>query len=107
MSLMLERRRHARLPIERPCKVYHRSSRQFLAASTCDLSEGGAMIRVDAKRSINAGDEIEVLVSWGKGPVLSRGSAIPAKVIRVPGQFASHQFLAVKFDREQELALAA
>ncbi len=107
MSLTLERRRHPRLPIERPCKVFHRTSRTYLAASTCDLSEGGAMIRVDNPRVLNPGDEIDVLVAWSKAPVLQRTAAIAGSVVRVPGRFSGHQFIAVKFAREQEMALAA
>ena len=107
MSLTLERRRHPRIPIERACKVYHRPSRTYLAASTSDLSEGGAMIRVDNPRVLNPGDEIDVLVAWTKAPVLQKTRAITGSIIRVPGSFAKHQFIAVKFAKEMELALAA
>ncbi len=107
MSLVLERRRHPRLPIERPCKVFHKPSRQYLAASTCDISEGGALVRVDAKRPLNAGDEIDILIAWTKAPVVTQTTAIAGKVLRTPGAFAHHQFVAVRFEREQEVALAA
>jgi len=107
MSLTLERRRHPRLPVERPCKVYHHASRTYLAASTCDLSEGGAMIRVDNPRVLNPGDEIDVLVAWTKAPVLHRTAGITGSVIRVPGRFSGHQFIAVKFAKDQEMAIAA
>jgi len=107
MSLTLERRRHARLPVERPCKVFHHPSRTYLAASTCDLSESGAMIRVDNPRALNPGDEIDVLIAWSTAPVLQKSRAITGSIVRVPGSFARHQFIAVKFAKEMELALAA
>lgn len=107
MNLTPERRSHPRIPLERACKVFHRPSRTYLAASTCDLSEGGAMIRVDNPRVLNPGDEIDVLIAWSKAPVLQRSRAITGNIVRVPGSFARHQFIAVKFLKEQELALAA
>lgn len=107
MSPTIERRRHPRLPVERSCKVFHHPSRTYLAASTCDLSEGGAMIRVDNPRTLRPGDEIEVMIAWSRAPVLQKSRAIAGSVVRVPGSFAKHQFIAVKFAKEQRLSLAA
>lgn len=102
-----DRRQHARTPIDRPCKVYHRASRQYLPARTCDLSSGGALIRIDSARPINPGDELDVFIAWGKKPVVNSGELVPAKVIRVAASLERHQAVAVQFAGEQQVALVA
>ena len=39
-----ERRKHTRMYVRKPCKIFHRQTRQYLAASTHDFSIGGAMV---------------------------------------------------------------
>ncbi len=102
-----DRRQHARTPIDRPCKVYHRASRQYLAARTCDLSSSGALIRVDSARPINPGDELDVFIAWGKKPVVNSGELVPATVVRVAASLERHQAVAVQFAGGQQVALVA
>ncbi len=102
-----DRRLHARTPIDRPCKVYHRASRQYLPARTCDLSSGGALIRIDSARPINPGDELDVFIAWGKKPVVNSAELVPAKVVRVAASLERHQAVAVQFAGERKVALVA
>ena len=102
-----DRRQHARTPIDRPCKVYHRASRQYLPARTCDLFFSGALIRIDSACLINPGDELDVFIAWGKKPVVNSAELVPAKVIRVAASLERHQAVAVQFAGEQQVALGA
>lgn len=102
-----DRRQHLRTPIDRPCKVYHRASRQYLPARTCDLSSGGALIRIGSPRPIAAGDELDVYISWGKKPVVSSAQLVPAKVVRVAASLENTQAIAVEFAGEQNIAMVA
>lgn len=101
MTQVFERRAFPRLRLARPCKVFHPGSRKYLPARTADVSAYGALLRVDAPRSLQAGEELEVAVAWDGEPLLSGESLMRATVIRTgPGGLADAdraQTVAVQF----------
>jgi len=102
-----DRRVFARLTVQRPCKVYHRASRQYIAGQTCDLSSGGVLLRLDTGRALAAGDEIDVVVSWGAAEVVRHESMIPAKIARVAARLGQHQAVGVRYAEPQRVAAVA
>jgi hypothetical protein len=83
MAQIQERRRHQRFGVNRPCKVFHRSTRRYLCAETVDVSASGALVRVEPTRPIAVGDEISLVVAWNDEVLLAADAQVPGKVIRV------------------------
>lgn len=103
-----ERRRHPRLSVVRPAKVFLKQSLRYAGAETTDLSSGGALIRVDRARALRPGDEIDVAVSApGTGAVIASDAMTPARVVRVLPIDYFHQAVAVEFKHPVGLAQVA
>jgi len=94
----LERRRHPRLTLVRPCKVRDCRTLVFSPGLTSDVSVSGALLRIDRTRPIAPGDELEVAVAWTRDAVLSAQSMVRAKVRRVTPIDHHHQSVAVEFE---------
>lgn len=101
-----DRRRHERKSQVRACKVCDSKTLHFSPGQTSDISESGALIRVDRARLFGPGDELEVAISEGRGAVLSRESMVRAIVRRVLPIDYFNQAIAVEF-QTPALALAA
>lgn len=67
----------------RPCKLFHRPTGRYLGASTCDISAGGAMLRVRAPRPLRPGDDVEVLIALHPRQLLEASDQRSARVVRV------------------------
>lgn len=102
-----DRRRHTRMYVRKPCKVFHFESRQYIPACTHDFSVGGAMVWIEAGRQLNVGDNISVIVGWDSGAVVRQDSSIPARVLRVVTMEGGRQAAAVQFKAVQQARLAA
>lgn len=102
-----DRRTFARSAVQRPCKVYHRASRQYIAGQTCDLSAGGVLVRLDTARNLSPGDEVDVVVSWGAPGVVLHDSMIPATIARVAASLGRHQAVGVRYAQPQRIAAVA
>ncbi len=99
----LNRRHHERTPITRPAKVYHANSAKYLPACTRDLSPGGALLEINAPRTIEIGDSLEVLIAWNDRSLLSHADQVPARVTRVLRTDSPRQFVAVAFATTQAM----
>ncbi len=108
MSLpeLIERRQHPRHTVVRHCKVRDGRTASFAPGLTTDVSDGGALIRVDRARPYGPGDEIDIVVSWDDRPVLSSQDLIRARIRRVQPIDHHHQAVAVEYVRAAA-ALAA
>lgn len=95
----LERRRHTRFSVVRSCKVRDRRTLLFSAGKTSDLSESGALIRVDRTRPFAEGDVLELVISWNGERVLSSEGLLRATVRRVTPIDYHHQAVAVEFEQ--------
>jgi len=102
-----DRRRHTRMYVRKPCKIFHFGSRQYIPASTHDFSVGGAMVWLEAGRQLNVGDDISVIVGWNSGAVVRQDSSIPARVLRIISMDGGRQAAAVQFKSVQMARLAA
>lgn len=92
-----ERRRSERHAMVRPCKVRDRRSLLFSPGQTSDLSDEGALLRLEGFRPFAQGDEVELLVAWAHEGVLSSDSLVQAKVVRVIPIDFHHQAVAIQF----------
>ena len=106
-SVCIERRRHERREIKRPCKVLHAASFRYMAAYTQDVSPGGALLELSQHRPLTIGDRVEVLVDWHQHGIVSQQAMLPARVVRVGEREGLRQRVGVQFDGEQAIALAA
>ncbi|MBS0190755.1 MAG: PilZ domain-containing protein [Phycisphaerales bacterium] len=102
-----DRRRHTRMYVRKPCKVLHKPSGQFLVANTHDFSVGGAMIWLEPGRSLNAGDEIDVIVGWNASAIVRQDSSVAATVLRALPMDGGRQAIAVRFKVAQVTRIAA
>lgn len=94
----IERRRHTRMSLIRPCKVRDCKTFVYSPGLTCDVSASGALLRVDRVRPVVPGDQIEVAVAWTRDAVLSAESMVKAIVRRVIPIDHYHQSVAVEFE---------
>jgi len=100
----VDRRRHERRREVRPAKVRDRRMLLFSGGETCDISEGGMLLRVERARAFAQGDELDVVVAWGND-ALVRGEAMTrARVRRVTPIDHHHQALALEFERPASAA---
>lgn len=103
----VDRRRHTRMYVRKPCKIFHFGSQLYIPASTHDFSVGGAMVWLDAGRQLSVGDEISVIVGWNSGAVVRQDSSIPGRVLRIISMDGGRQAAAVQFKSVQKARLAA
>lgn len=92
-----DRRQHPRRSVVRPCKVRDRRTLLFSAGLTSDVSEGGALIRIDRARPLGAGDELDVVVAWSGAGVIASDSMLRGRVTRVMTLDERHQAVALEF----------
>jgi c-di-GMP-binding flagellar brake protein YcgR len=107
MAATHERRRHSRHSVTHACKIYHRPSRQYLSAQTCDLSNGGVLIRVTSGRPLTVGDHVDIAVDWADRSLVTTDSMLRGRVVRIAGGIGRHQSVALEFQEAHELAAVA
>lgn len=77
-----ERRVNPRVIVTKACKVLHVATRKYLPAKTCDVSSGGALLRITTPRPLVPGEEIQVFIAWDNRNLLSTGEQVRAHVMR-------------------------
>lgn len=102
-----ERRQHQRQIVSRLCKVRDRKTAMYSPGQTSDISLGGAMIEVNRTRPFGPGDELDVVVAWANGAILSSESMVKATVKRVIPLDDTRQALAVQFAESAAQSIAA
>jgi hypothetical protein len=105
-QLTMERRRFERTPTVRPCKVRDRRMLLFSAGQTCDVSQGGLLLRVDRARPFAPGDQIDVVVAWSHDALVRGESMTRATVRRVTPMDCHHQAIAIEFESPAQNAVA-
>lgn len=106
-NICVERRRHERRDLARPCKVLHTPSFRYMAARTCDVSPGGVLLELSQHRPLTVGDPVDLLVDWNQSGLVSQQAMLRATVVRLGRRDGLRQQVAVRFEREQALAAAA
>jgi len=98
--MLMDRRQAERIDVVRPAKVLNCRAQKYIAAETCNLSQTGAMVKIDRSHPVSMGDELEVGIDWSQSPgLLSKTEMVPAKVIRVAAIDYVSQSVAVQFQR--------
>lgn len=103
-----DRRKHTRVSVSRPCKLYHRATGRYLPARTCDVSASGALVRVTAPRPLVPGDEIEVYIAWSSRSLLTTSEQVRGRVTRTMfegnDQIVGVEFVAARAQAAQPVA---
>jgi hypothetical protein len=94
-----DRRRHQRRLFEQPCKVYQPATGRYVQARTIDLSAGGALVEVDLARSVDAGEEMDLAMTWLSPGLLAGDSMIRSRVVRCTPSPMGRHVLALEFSR--------
>jgi hypothetical protein len=97
-------RRHAqRVAVHRPCKLYEPRSARYIAAGTCDISQGGLLLDVPALMNVKAGDLLHVGVAVKRRQaVLLPNEMMQAIVVRIMPTVDDHTLLAVRLVAQAE-----
>jgi acyl dehydratase len=102
-----DRRRHPRQPVEKLCKVYDPVSRRYAAGCTKNVSPCGALVAVQWARPLAVGDAIDVVVDWTGKRLLPADAMIRGRIARTDASAGEVQVIAVEFDADVGLAIAA
>lgn len=104
MTTAHDRRRDARLSLDRPVKVQCLHTGRYLAGHTTNLSSSGALIEIEHPSLLIPGQRVKIGVAQTKQDVLLQAEQMSeATVVRSMGHRGS-QTVAIMFDQRQELA---
>ena len=102
-----ERRTHARVNLERPCKLYLPHVGKYVAGSTWNLSAGGVLLQLHLPAGVAPGDRLYVGIALKRRQaVLTAGEMIEAQVIRVDRATEDRVDVAARFIEEAADALS-
>ncbi|MHC4769566.1 MAG: PilZ domain-containing protein [Planctomycetota bacterium] len=103
-----ERRTHARVKLQRPCKLYLPHVGKYVAGSTWNLSADGVLLQLGLPAGIAPGDRLYVGIALKRRQaVLTAGEMLEAEVIRVDRTTEERVDVAARFVEEaaDELSL--
>lgn len=101
-QIPLERRRHDREPVVKPCKVRDRRGLLFCAGVTTDYCPGGVLMKIDSSRCFSPGDEVDFAAAWDQTAVIPTSGLVRGTVRRVLPIDHHHQAIAIQFGQEQQ-----
>ena len=105
-NMTLDRRRHVRVPCDRPVKVRCGVTGKYLGGETVDLSDGGCLMRLDGRISVAAGQSVRVAIARRKHqPLILADDMIEGTIVRRLGH-GDCQHVAVSFENSTVLAEA-
>jgi c-di-GMP-binding flagellar brake protein YcgR len=108
MPAMGDRRQNERYPVEKGCKLFHWPTRKYLSAKMCDISRGGAMLKVETPRSMLTDEDVDVLISWDDRALVRSADEVSARVVRSFETSSGDRMVAVEFTRDvKQAAIAA
>jgi c-di-GMP-binding flagellar brake protein YcgR len=98
IDLECERRAHPRVSLTRPCKVYEPRSRKFLPGTTCNISAGGLLMRIERSLPVEPGDRLYVAIPHKRRDVFLRADEmLECRVVRALPMTSGETALAVQF----------
>ena len=102
-----DRRESPRIALSRPCKVFNPRSGKYVSGSTCDISAGGMLLRLDRPLAVEGGDRLYVgIAPKRRQTLLKSAEMIQAEVVRTLASATGEMFVAVRFtDPSQEMLL--
>ena len=93
-----DRRRHPRLAVSRPCKMFDDRSVRYRSGVTTNISRGGALIKMHQNCSVEPGDPVYLgVASSGRHGLMSRDEMIHAEVVRIDADDPAGPTVAVRF----------
>lgn len=102
-----DRRRDARISMDRPVKVQCVMTGRYLAGATCNVSATGALLQINNASLLVQGQRLRVGFAWNNQMALiSNDQMTEAVVVRSLG-LGGTQHVALSFDQRQQLDLAA
>lgn len=102
-----DRRRSPRRVAVRPVKVFLSEKARYTPAVSSNVSDGGALLRLDRERAIRIGDRVSIAIDWGRSGLIPHQSMKEARVLRVIPIDCHHQAVAVRYDEAAEPAMPA
>ncbi len=102
-----DRRCHKRFHVARPGKLFRRSTQQYAAVVTRNLSFGGALLAVEAERAFTIGELIDLGITFGRHQVVPANKLMQGVVTRVERLEPGRQNVAVRYIQPMVLAEAA
>ncbi len=101
-----ERRTSERMQVVRPAKVFDPRAHRYHAAQTCNISAGGALLKVQRTLPVFSGDRLEVVIEAEEEVrrLLSLDDAVESRVVRVRAIDRYTQSVAVQFHAGEESA---
>ena len=104
-SPQVERRRHTRWTLERPCKMRRSSGITFEPARTINVAPGGVRLTALGEKRYDVGDRVEIAIAWDGESVVGRDALLIGRIVRImPGK--SGPSLAIQFEQPMSLDAA-
>ena len=104
-----DRREHVRVDMNRPCKVFLPATSRYCPGRTRNVSEGGALVELDAPRDLKPGDVLELGIAWTNRAILPADALVEAKVVRTVSAVilpdgTTRRTVGVRFDQVEPIA---
>jgi len=103
----IDRRRSERRVAVRPVKMFMSGSGRYTPATSSNISDGGALLRLDRERAVRIGDRVSIAIDWGKAGIVSHESMVEARILRVIPIDCHHQAIAIRYEQATETAMPA
>ncbi|MCL4196045.1 MAG: PilZ domain-containing protein [Phycisphaerales bacterium] len=102
----IDRRSSRRISAVHPAKVFDPRAQRYHAAQTCNLSAGGALLKIERSMPVCGGDRLDVMIRADEGTsrLLCLDEAIPSRVVRVMAIDRFSQAVAVQFHAASDAA---
>jgi hypothetical protein len=102
-----DRRSHRRFSVARPGKLFRPANKQFVPATSRDLSFAGALLEVESDRPFEAGESIDVGLSLNNRAVVPSTALIHGIVVRSEALGEHRQLVAVRYTHRDAYAKVA
>lgn len=103
----IERRCHARRPLERPVKLRCVHSGRYMAGRIKDISDNGALLEICQPSLLVPGQEVEIGIVWDRRKaVLDSDHMLKGSVVRSLGMGGT-QHVAIQFEHTVTLQATA
>lgn len=94
-----DRRRHARIPLTQPCKVYDSRSGKYYAGTTQNVSHGGMLIDLPRLLDMQPGETLHVGVAMKRRQNLLRSDEMIKMIVaRILQTVDDHTALGLRFE---------
>ncbi len=95
---MADRRDHRRSELIRPCRLQDPRTGRFLHGTTCDVSLGGALIRLHRRVELMPGDRLTIGIAYDeRQAMLLSKDFIDAVVVRALGTPSGETMVALTY----------